>query len=160
MEQLEIFRASLEDAIEILALQKLAYQSEAQIYNDWTIPPLLQTAEEIQDEFSIHIFLKAVSKHLIVGSVRARTIGTTCHIGKLIVHPKWHNRKFGTHLLTSVEIMYRNISRFKLFTGSHSTKNLHLYHKLGYKEFRRDLLSSKLELVYLEKIVIDQHVYI
>jgi len=38
-----------------------------------TIPPLLQTAEEIQDEFSTHMFLKAVIKHSIVGSVRART---------------------------------------------------------------------------------------
>jgi hypothetical protein len=66
VEQLEIIRASLEDTIEILALQKLAYQSEAQIYNDWTIPPLLQTAEEIQDEFSTHMFLKAVIKHSIV----------------------------------------------------------------------------------------------
>ncbi len=156
VEQLEIFRASLEDAVEILSLQKLAYQSEAQIYDDWTIPPLLQTAEEIQDEFSTHVFLKAVSKHSIVGSVRARTIGTTCHISKLIVHPKWHNRKLGTHLMTKVEIMHRNASRFELFTGSHSAKNLHLYNKLGYKEFRRDLLSNKLELVYLEKIVIDQ----
>jgi hypothetical protein len=71
VEQLEIIRASLKDTIEILALQKLAYQSEAQIYNDWTIPPLLQTAVEIQDEFSTHMFLKAVIKHSIVGYVRA-----------------------------------------------------------------------------------------
>jgi len=61
VEQLEIIQATLEDAIEILVLQKLAYQSEARIYNDWTIPPLLQTAEEIQDEFSTHVFLKAIS---------------------------------------------------------------------------------------------------
>jgi len=78
------------------------------------IHPLLQTAEEIEEDFCTHTFLKAVKKHSIVGSVRARTIGTTCHIGKLIVHPKWHNRKFGTHLMTKVEIMYRNVSRFEL----------------------------------------------
>ena len=57
--------------------------------------------------------------------------------------------------MTKVEIMYQKVSRFELFTGSNSTKNLHLYHKLGYKEFRRDLLSSKLELIYLDKIVIN-----
>lgn len=33
VEQLEIIQATLEDAIEILALQKLAYQSEARIYD-------------------------------------------------------------------------------------------------------------------------------
>jgi hypothetical protein len=38
MEQLEIIRATLEDATEILAFQELVYQSEARIHNDWTIP--------------------------------------------------------------------------------------------------------------------------
>jgi hypothetical protein len=35
--------ASIEDAEEILALQKLAYVSEAEIIDDFTIPPLHQT---------------------------------------------------------------------------------------------------------------------
>jgi len=157
-EQVEIFRANIEDAVEILALQKLAYQSEAQIYNDWTILPLLQTAEEIQDEFNTHTFLKAANEHSIVGSVRARMMGNTCHIGRLIVHPKWQNRGIGTRLMSEVEIMHRDVARFELFTGSHSIRNLHLYHKLGYQEFRRESLSSKVELVYLEKIAIDQQV--
>lgn len=153
-EQVEIFRASLEDAIEILTLQKLAYQSEAQIYDDWSIPPLLQTIEEIRDEFSISVFLKAISEHSIIGSVRSRVIKNTCHIGKLIVHPEWQNLGIGTRLMTEVELMYRDVARFELFTGSNSIRNMHLYHKLGYQEFRREPLGSKVELVYLEKIVI------
>lgn len=156
VKQIEISKATLEDAIEILSLQKLAYQSEAQIYSDWTIPPLLQTADEIKGEFDTHIFLKAVSKQSIVGSVRARMMGTTCHIGRLIVHPEWQNRGIGTRLMTEVEMMHRDAARFELFTGSHSAGNLHLYHKLGYKEFRREPLSSQVELVYLEKIATDQ----
>jgi ribosomal protein S18 acetylase RimI-like enzyme len=155
VERVEISQATLEDAIEILALQKLAYQIEAQIYNDWTIPPLLQTIEEIRNDFNTHIFLKAISKHSIIGSIRTRTMGTTCYIGRLNVHPKWQNRGIGTRLLTEIEIMHRNIVRFELFTGSNSIKNLHLYHKLGYKEFRRESLSSNIELVYLEKAAID-----
>lgn len=151
VQQVEISKATLEDAVEILALQKLAYQSEAQIYSDWTIPPLLQTADEIKGEFDTHVFLKAVSKQSIVGSIRARRMGTTCHIGRLIVHPEWQNRGLGTRLVNEVEIMHRGAARFELFTGSQSAGNLHLYHKLGYKEFRREPLSSQVELVYLEK---------
>lgn len=153
-EQIEISRAIFEDASQILALQKLAYQSEARIYNDWTIPPLLQTVEEIQDEFSTHKFLKAVSESSIIGSVRARVMGNTCHIGRLIVHPEWQNLGIGTRLVTEVELMHRDVARFELFTGSNSIRNLHLYRKLGYQEFRREPLGSKVELVYLEKIVI------
>jgi hypothetical protein len=40
-----IEEATVSDAEEILALQKLAYQSEAEIYNDFGIPPLVQTLE-------------------------------------------------------------------------------------------------------------------
>lgn len=78
-EQVIFFRVILEDALEILALQKLAYQSEAQIYDDWSIPPLLQTVEEIRDEFSTSVFLKAFSEHSIIGSVRYHVIENTCH---------------------------------------------------------------------------------
>lgn len=151
-EQIEIFRAGLEDADEILALQKLAYQSEAQIYNDWTLKPLLQTVEEIQGEFNTHLFLKAVSEHLIIGSVRTRMMDNTCHIGRLIVHPNWQNKGVGTRLMAEVELMNQGATRFELFTGSQSIKNLHLYYKLGYREFRREQLSKQIELVYMEKI--------
>lgn len=41
-----IERASLEDAKEILELQKLAYVSEAEIYNDYSIPPMMQTLDQ------------------------------------------------------------------------------------------------------------------
>lgn len=152
-EQVNIFRATPDNATEILALQKLAYQSEARIYNDWNIPPLLQTIEEIQDEFKTHMFLKAISEHLIVGSVRARIMENTCYIGKLIVHPKWQSGGIGTRLVTEIERIYRAVSRFELFTGSQSVKNLYLYHKLGYQDFRRESLGDQVELIYLEKII-------
>ena len=38
-----IVQASPDDAGEILALQKMAYQSEAKLNDDWTIPPLTET---------------------------------------------------------------------------------------------------------------------
>ncbi len=38
---ISIIQASPEDAAEILALQKVAYQSEARRNDDWTIPPLI-----------------------------------------------------------------------------------------------------------------------
>ena len=51
-------RANVEDVEEILALQKLAYQSEAIIYNDYTIPPLTQTLEGVKADFEKQVFLK------------------------------------------------------------------------------------------------------
>jgi hypothetical protein len=55
-----IVPASPDDAGEILALQKKAYQSEAKLNDDWTLPPLTQTLPEIISEFKTKVFLKAV----------------------------------------------------------------------------------------------------
>lgn len=61
-----------EDLKALLDLQKLAYQSEAELCNDYTIPPLTQTYESICEDFSNMEMLKAVDENdNIVGSVRA-----------------------------------------------------------------------------------------
>ena len=147
-----IKQAGVEDAGEILRLQKLAYQSEAQIYNDYTIPPLVQTAEEIEADFHSHVFLKAIADGgKITGSVRACLDDGTCKIGRLIVHPDIQNRGIGTRLLKEIERRFENAERFELFTGHKSERNLHLYRKLGYRIFRSEKISESLTLVYLEK---------
>ena len=68
---------------DILKLQLLAYKSEWQIYDDFRIPPPLQTEEEIKTEFSEKLFLKAIDEHGIIGSVRclfsnARALSNAC----------------------------------------------------------------------------------
>jgi len=143
--------AVLKDAEEILFLQKLAYGSEAEIYEDDSIPPLTQTLGEIGLEFDDHLFLKAVQDNRIVGSVRARFIGDTCHIGRLIVHPNQQNQGIGSRLMNAVESRFAQAQRFELFTGRRSERNLYLYQKLGYRIFKTVSVNDRLQLVYLEK---------
>ncbi len=90
MNHVEIKRASLEDAETILHLQMRAYLSEAEIYNDYSIPPLIQTLYEIKREFSQQVFLNAIEEDgNIVGSVGA-------YLGRLIVKPDSQNKGIGT----------------------------------------------------------------
>ncbi|MDI6723333.1 MAG: GNAT family N-acetyltransferase [Methanobacterium sp.] len=92
-----IKRAKESDLSEILSLQKKAYQSEAEIYNGFKIPPLLQTLDEIKDEFKKGIFLKAVENEKIIGSVMGNLIDSeTCYIGRLIIHPDFQNQGIET----------------------------------------------------------------
>jgi len=147
-----IERAKIKDAKEILDLQKLAYESEAEIYNDYTIPPLTQTLEGIRTDFESHVFLKASVDRRIIGSVRAHTRQETCLIGRLIVHPDFQNQDIGTKLMAEIERYFSNIvMRFELFTGHRSERNIHLYQKLDYKTFRNERITSDLTLIYMEK---------
>jgi ribosomal protein S18 acetylase RimI-like enzyme len=83
------------DLAEILALQKLAYRSEAEIYNNYAIAPLVQTLQELREEAAGSIILKVVEDRRFVGSVRAFVKDGTCHIGKLIVHPDYRDKGIG-----------------------------------------------------------------
>ena len=142
--------AGEEDLNEILTLQKLAYQSEADLNNDFDIPPLTQTLEEIRAEFGQALFLKVMEGERIIGSVRAHEKDGTCHIGRLIVHPEYQNLGLGSRLLRDVENRFE-CKRFELFTSERSERNLYLYKKFGYREFKRMALNEKTTLVFLEK---------
>jgi len=148
-----IKRATRQDAAKILALQKLAYQSEAAIYNDYTIKPLIQTQDEIESEFEDYIFLKVTEGDFIIGSVRARlTKDDSCYIGRLIVHPNHQNQGIGKKLLEEVENIFKSCSRFELTAGHRSQKNLNFYRKFGYAPYKAEKVTDKINLVYLEKI--------
>lgn len=142
--------ANINDAQEILELQKLAYQIEAERYNDYTLPPLIQTLTEMEADIENKIVLKAVIGERLVGSVRAHVTEGTCYIGRLIVRPALHNQGIGTRLMHEIEGCFDDVERFELFTGHKTAGALHLYHKMGYREFKRREMDTH-TLIFLEK---------
>ena len=148
-------QATVKDAPEILDLQRRAYLSEAAIYDEYGIPPLTQTLDEMLASFETQFFLKVRSKDRIIGSVRAYVEAGTCFIGRLIVCPDAQNQGIGTRLMKEIEAVFGQARRFELFTGHRSERNLHLYQKLGYRPFRRERVTPSLTLVYLEKVIQD-----
>jgi len=149
-----ISKADKADLQPILELQYLAYQSEAERHNDFSIPPLRQTFEEINQEFETRIFLKAVDENgLIIGSVRAFVENDTAYVGKLIVRPEKQGQGIGTKLLCAIEGECA-VKRFELFTSDKSIRTIRLYERLGYVKFRDEKITDGLTLVYLEKYLV------
>jgi ribosomal protein S18 acetylase RimI-like enzyme len=146
-----ISRAVVADAAVILELQKLAYESEARLYEDWSIPPLMQTLDGIRKEFETQTFLKADLGGSLVGSVRAAYENNVCAIGRLIVHPSHQGQSIGTRLMQAIEDAFPRAERFELFTGERSAGNIRLYVRLGYRIVRSERLSPAVTLVHMEK---------
>ena len=147
-----IFRAERGDLREILALQYLAYQSEAALFGSKDIPPLKQTLSEVEAEFDRGVILKMLGKNgSIIGSVRAYESDGTVYIGKLMVHPDHRRRGLGSRLLAEIEQCFPH-RRYELFTSTRSADNIRLYEKNGYRIFSRKPVSSELEFVYMEKV--------
>ncbi len=146
-----IQKAQVEDLQAILALQYLAYQSEAKLFPNMVIPPLKQTIEEVYDEFQKGTILKAVDDDgQIIGSVRAYQENGTVHIRKLMVHPDQQKKGIGTQLLLAMEKEYPH-QRYQLFTSTKSLDNIRLYEKAGYSVFKEEMVSQELTFVYLQK---------
>ena len=88
---------------------------------------------------------------VIIGSVRAREISGTAYIGKLMMHPDFRRKGYGTRLLNEIERCFPN-RRYELFTSTKSKDNIRLYQKNGYREFKQEAVSDELIFVYLEKV--------
>lgn len=148
---MEIRKAEKNDLAEILELQYLAYQSEAELFKSKDIPPLRETLDELADEFNEGEILKLVlDDGTIIGSVRATLKDGTTYIAKLMVHPDFRNRGFGSKLLREIEDCFPD-TRYELFTSTKSVDNIRLYQKMGYEIFDQKEMSDEIVFVYMQK---------
>jgi ribosomal protein S18 acetylase RimI-like enzyme len=143
--------AEIDDAEAILGLQKRAYESEAKLYNDWSIPPLTQSLDSLKAEILAGGVLKYSQGKAIIGSVRASLQDGKCEIGRLIVAPEFQGQGIGSALLAAIEARFPNAQCFALFTGSRSAGNIRLYRRHGYEIVTTKALSPAVTLVFMSK---------
>ncbi|MGW0119271.1 GNAT family N-acetyltransferase [Streptomyces sp. NPDC003327] len=155
-----ISAADARDAEHILKLQYLCYQSEAELYGDWSIEPLTQSLADLRAELDEGYGLVARLGDEVVASVRARLDEDgTVRIAKLIVHPRMRRHGLGGRLLDGIERHFAAdaapsepaAKRFQLFTGHRSDGNLRLYRSKGYAQVGTEKVGPRLTLVTLEK---------
>lgn len=144
--------ATEQDLEQILQLQKKAFYGQALIYNDLNLPPLIQTIEDLKEEFRLKAIYKVEQDWKIVASIRCCIKDDILYLEKLIVDPDFQNRGIGTKIMTEIEKKYSSsVNRYALFTGHKSERNLHIYSKLGYKEISRETMRDDLKLIFMEK---------
>jgi ech hydrogenase subunit C len=168
--------ADKSDAPEILALQKIAYQSEAELYGDDSLPPLQQTLSDLEADFDRVpdrvavlasapdaandsrsesdriIFLKAVVNGKIIGSIRGFALGDTAYLRRMIVHPYFRHRGIGRRLLKEIENAFPDVKRFEAKTGHQSKRNLFQLSRSGYEVLRTEPFTPNINWVYLQKM--------
>ncbi|MGB8357258.1 MAG: GNAT family N-acetyltransferase [Bacteroidales bacterium] len=153
VESIKILKATINDLMDILNLQKTAFLTEAELYNDYDIEPLTQSFDSIKTDFKNYTFLKAEYESKIVGSVKARETAEFTWIGRLIVSPEYQNRGIGRKLMNQIENEFPGTKEYLLCTGYKSIKNIKLYESLGYQksEIFYDERNNNLQLIKMIK---------
>lgn len=165
---LDITPARTADAEEILALQRAAYRIEAERYQDFGLPPLIETPADLVAilETSTRPSRRTAARGtvlaarrrddatgVIVGTARAVVRGDTAHIGRISVLPRLHGQGIGRQLLAAIEQATAPVRRYALFTGHRSERNLRMYERAGYGRVGSERQSAAVVLIHLEKRV-------
>jgi ribosomal protein S18 acetylase RimI-like enzyme len=147
-------RLGVEDAGELLTLQRAAYVTEAQLHEDLRIPPLLQTLDQLRSELASPALVAWGLRReaRLVAAVRLRELGNGgVELGRLVVAPDLQGRGLGARLLRAAEsLVPAGTTALHLFTGERSEANLRLYRRHGYVETHRTPAGGH-ELVHLVK---------
>lgn len=137
----------------VFAIQRAAYQKEAEILGVESLPPLQETARDIQltsDEILVALDgERAVGAIFLEGS--ANDLSLT--ISKLVVDPQYFRRGVGRRLVELVLQREFN-SRLRVTTGAANIPAVSLYQTLGFtvvREFAVEHESRNLSLVTLER---------
>ncbi|WP_210586627.1 GNAT family N-acetyltransferase [Streptomyces sp. GESEQ-35] len=147
--------AAEQDAEQIFRLQYLCFQSEAALYGNYRIDPLVQPLDSVREEVAKDCVFVARLGDEVVGSVRgALTDDGAAAIGKLCVHPRLQGHGIGARLLRAAEsalVEQHGAKRFRLHTGHRSEGNLRLYRKVGYQTVGTSRGEDGVPMIVLEK---------
>lgn len=147
---MDFIEATLKDAESILALQKLAYKQEAELHNDFDIPPLTQSLDELLTDFEHKTVLKVELDGQLVASGQVSLENGCAFIGRMAVKPEYQGKGIGSRLMAALESVFPNATRFELFTGEKSQRNLDMYERRGYVRTHSKYLG-KTRVIFLSK---------
>jgi GNAT superfamily N-acetyltransferase len=136
-------------AAEVQAVCREAYTLEAERIGFLDLPPLIETAEDLQR--STDRFLVFRHEEAIVGALSFHAIPETLVISRLVVKPAYLRRGIGTALLRAMECTTSAGGRIKVTTAQANTPAVRFYERNGFVPGEVTIVSQGLVLVHLTK---------
>ncbi|MGV2940443.1 GNAT family N-acetyltransferase [Mesobacillus sp. LC4] len=132
---ISLAKASVEDAEELLALQREVFMPLYKRYKDHETSPVTQTMERFTARFERGTYFKVLYEGELAGSVFVyeKSPGLMrLHIINIL--EKHHNKGIAQNVMKRLEIMYPEADAWELDTILTEKRNCYLYEKMGYKQ--------------------------
>ncbi|MGH1565380.1 GNAT family N-acetyltransferase [Mumia sp. DW29H23] len=123
-----------DDVAELLVLQRCCWVDEAHANDTLALAPLHETLADVQAWVKTWTVWTVRRQGRLVGAVRARAVGSTWEIGRLMVAPDQAGNGIGSWLLGIAEQHApEGTTTVELFTGKQSRRNIALYERAGFQ---------------------------
>lgn len=125
--------SNLAQAEELLRLQKISYQVEAELIGFYEIPPLKDTLTSLQacDENFYGYFIE----DKLAGAISYKRFGELLDIHRMLVSPDYFRRGIAFSLLKFVtELEQVGLTKIVVSTGARNEPAKNLYRRVGFQE--------------------------
>ncbi|WNF23575.1 bifunctional NUDIX hydrolase family protein/GNAT family N-acetyltransferase [Mesobacillus jeotgali] len=151
--RISLKKASIEDAEELLALQREVFMPLYKKYNDHETSPVTQTMERFTARFERGTYFKILFEGELAGSVFVyeKSPGLMrLHIINIL--EKHHNKGIAQAVMKRLELMYPEADTWELDTILTEERNCYLYEKMGYKRIgEAKVINQNLTIIRYRK---------
>lgn len=153
--EVQLRRAALADAEEILRMQREAFAETLATYQDMDTNPALEPLSRIQDRLAqpFTYFYFILRGEEAVGCIRVVDQGSEKpkRISPLFILPQYQNLGYGQQAIRLAEAAHGS-TNWQLGTILQEKHNCHLYEKMGYHATGETLvINQRMTLVFYEK---------
>jgi ribosomal protein S18 acetylase RimI-like enzyme len=148
----ELVRLDLSDtevAVQLLALQRWAYEVEAGLIGSNDIPPLGETLPELQN--CGETFLGALVEGRLLGAISWRIVGDAIDIHRLVVDPMHFRRRIGVTLVRAALAAEPSVTRAIVQTGADNEPAKALYLREGFEQIDEVEITPELRVARFKK---------
>ena len=143
----------LEDAENMLEIQRRAFAEEGRRSESQEIPPLTESLASIVEHIENQTALTASVNGKVVGAIRGIVTDGVCTVRALVVELTQQGRGIGSSLLKALEKALPEVRRFDLTTNTVMERNVPFYERHGYRVVELTRYSEKITLAQMNKVV-------
>ena len=156
MVEINLVKASVENAEEIHKMQIEAFRNLLEKYKDYDTNPgnenIDKVIERIKQETTDYYIIKM--ENISVGAIRINKLenGEKCRIAPIFILPEYQNKGIAQEVFKIIEEEYKPKDGWILSTILEEERNCYLYEKMGYKKTGEGKkINEIMNIVYYEK---------